>query len=92
MAACDIRAHLCNQWLKQSDFSWHFMPFLSAAGLAEEDRFQEIRSPDYFKNAGILSPAMICSNVSRALTSSNTDPLTSTSAGSERVLYRLAMT
>ena len=40
----------------------------------------------YFKNAGIFSPAIICSKVSRVLMSSNALPLTRTSAAMARVL------
>lgn len=41
---------------------------------------------DYFRNAGIFSPAIMCSKVSRALTSSKPLPFTRTSAGMARVL------
>ena len=41
---------------------------------------------NHLRNAGTFSPAMICSKVSRALTSSNELPLTNTSAAIERVL------
>jgi hypothetical protein len=47
------------------------------------------QTPGYFRNAGIFSPAIICSKVSRALINSNALPFTSTSAAIPRVLYRL---
>ena len=40
----------------------------------------------YWRNAGIFSPAIMCSKVSRALMSSKALPLTSTSAAIPRVL------
>ncbi len=81
-----------NSRIQNGFFSCHFVPFLSAAALAEENRGQKIHGTGYFKKAGIFSPAIICSKVSRTFTSSKAEPLTSTSAGIERVLYRLAIT
>ena len=52
----------------------------------ERERVEAASFPNHFKNAGIFSPAIVCSNVSRALISSKLLPRTSTSAAIGRAL------